>query len=183
MTSSNTFPELYKPYDITSVRCPPSVNTNYGVNIKRKFNNEGDPSYDASIASVIRIFSTDTPTTYELETVKRHLSKRIEELRPLSFFMEPDKEHIQREAIREILKEKKIPFTTWENAYNKFTQMENSPAKKPGGEEKFYENYKKRYNHRIGAIRRLYEEKLSNIEYYEMVLEESGYYPELETTT
>ena len=50
-------------------------------------------------------------------------------------------------------------------------------------EEKFYENYKKRYNHRIGAIRRLYEEKLSNIEYYEMVLEESGYYPELETTT
>ena len=61
--------------------------------------------------------------------------------------------------------------------------MENSPAKKPGGEEKFYENYKKRYNHRIGAIRRLYEEKLSNIEYYEMVLEESGYYHELETTT
>ena len=92
MASSNIFPELYKPYDITSVRCPPPVNTNYGVNIKRKFNNEGDPSYDASIASVIRIFSTDTPTTYELETVKRHLSKRIEELRPLSFFMEPDKE-------------------------------------------------------------------------------------------
>ena len=182
-SSSNTFPELYKSFDITSVRCPPPENINYGVNIKRKFNCEGNPSFDAAFESALRIFSTDTPTAYELETVKKHLSKRIEELRPLSFFKESDKEFIQRESIRELLKEKEIPFSTWEDAYRKFTQMENSPTKRPGGEEKFYENYKKRYNHRVGSIRRLYEEKFSNVEYYEMVLEESGYYPELERVT